>query len=305
MKGNRCVSVLVIVGSILACSGGAQAVELQLGPLISKTWNYDVATGYSGGEPGKFYFRTAATTYHTEEYGLLSYSVGTDGLFSDLGIDKDPSTEAEEDTWGLLRVTDLFEGDVTLLDSRFGDGSDATPVGNDITAVTRYWGEGDGDQYLLGMFWGGRDQVVECVVPDEEYRIWSAGAEFDIFEVDTATLPYNPATDPAHSRLVWGGGLSYFRFQGNASDPTNFDGESEVLATYTRGDWAGLMQAWWTAPDGSSADLWQSWNIGDPFVYSNGWTGSEDSGRGYVVPEPTMVCLLGIGALALIRRRRS
>ena len=324
MKDMKLRSLLLVIGLIVAGSGMAQAVDLEVGASISKTWNYDVATAYAGGEAGKLYFRTAGTTYHTEEHGLVSYTVGTDGLFDDLTVDKDPSAEQDEDTWGLLRLTDLFRGDVTLSDSRFGDGSDATPLGNDISAGTRYWGEGDGDQFLLGMFWGGQDQVVQCIVPDEEYRIWSAGAEFDIFEVDTASLPYNPATDPCHSpaaridsddfdgwfdrnvdRLVWGGELNYFRFQGNASNPNNFDGESEVLASYTRGDWAGLMQAWWTAPDGSPADLWQSWNIGDPFDFSNGWTASEDSGRGYVIPEPTMMCLLAVGTLGLLRKRRS
>ena len=141
MKDMKLRSLLLVIGLIVASSGMAQAVDLEVGPSISKTWNYDVATAYAGGEAGKLYFRTAGTTYYTEEHGLVSYTVGTDGLFDDLGVDKDPSAEQGEDTWGLLRLMDLFSGDVTLSDSRFGDGSDATPVGNDISAGTRYWGE--------------------------------------------------------------------------------------------------------------------------------------------------------------------
>ena len=27
-------------------------------------------------------------------------------------------------------------------------------------------------------------------------------------------------------------------------------------------------------------NIWQSWKIGQPFFFNNGWTGSEDAGRG-------------------------
>jgi len=305
--------VCLAAALILAVSGATQAANLEAGPFIFKTWNYEVSTTYAGGVDGLLYFRTSDTSYHTEEYGLIAYDAtdprhrlftGNANSADDLIIKRDASVEDGEDGFGLLRITSLWAGDVTGGDSRFGDGSDATLLGNDITPNIRYWKEGDNDEYLLGMFWGSQDQVVEVIRANDEYRIWSSSAEFDVFEVVSAVAPYNPALDPAHTpaaridvddfdgwfdrntdELALGGTLSYFRFQGNATDVHNLDGETEVLIEITRGSFVTppfVFEDWWTAPDGSGLDVWQSWNIGDPFVFSNGWTGSEDSARGFV-----------------------
>jgi hypothetical protein len=110
------------------------------------------------------------------------------------------------------------------------------------------------------------------------------------------------------------GTLQYQRFQADLADPINmiFDGNTEVLFSADSGAWiiplTTYFDDWWEAPSGEMADVWQSWNIGDPYVLSNGWTGSEDSGRFYyvVVPEPiTMLgVFLGIGGLTNYMRKR-
>ncbi len=323
----KSVCVAAVLGVFLAAAGTMNAVELPLGPVVIKTLDYEVGTSYSGGVAGTFYFRNASASYFTDEYGFLTYTGGANqALFDDADTFVPDPISANEDSWGLLRVTDIKYGNVTGTDSTFGDGSDASLPGNFISAGSAYWAEGTSNannEYLVGMFWGSQDQVVECVVPDVYYRIWATGGQADVFVV--TGYPGDPATDPllnpayrtdadeftnwfdrGSDELFFGGSVDYFRFSGDAVDPGDFDGQSEVLISFTRGSqYPAVDGNWWTAPDGSSADMWQSWNIGDPFVYSNGWTGSEDTGRLYAVPEPMMLSLLGLGAWAALRRKRS
>ncbi len=322
--------VLAAMGMVLAVIGTANAVSLQPGPTIIKTLNYEVGSSYSGGVAGTFYFRNAAASYNTDEYGLLTYTGGANqALFDDVDTFVPNPIGANEDSWGLLRVTQILHGDVTLMDSTFGDGSNASPVGNDITAGAPYWSEGTNNEFLVGMFWGAQDQIVECVVPNVSYRIWSSGGQADVFVVHG--FPGNPAVsallqpadrtdadefdnwfDRDNDELFFGGSVDYFRFTGDAVNPTDFDGQTEVLISFTRGTqtagiWGVDAGNWWTAPDGNSADMWQSWNIGDPFVFSNGWTGSEDTGRFFMpVPEPiTMIGIfLGVSSLVGYSRKR-
>jgi len=330
---KKLISLLLVLVLVLSLGGISQAVSLQTGPGIIKTWNYEIGTSYSNGTTGNFYFRDAAASYYTEEHGLLTYNAANPNhkLFSDLTVIR---ASGNEDAWGLLRITDIFYADVStgfLADSRFGDGNDDTLIGNNITSNIKYWSEGDNNEYLLGLFYGHQDLVVECVdAAKNQYMVWGTGGQFDIYVVDG--FPGNPAVaanlnpvnrtgldsfdnwfDKANDELFVGGNFEYFRFDGDATTLTDFDGESEVLMSFTRGSqtlgpWGVDESNWWTAPDGTIADMWQSWNIGDPFVYGNGWTGSEDSGRFYMpVPEPVTMLgmILGIGGLTrYIRKRR-
>ena len=76
MKMKR-LSVVAKMGVFLAVTGIANAVELPSGPVLTKTLDYEVGTSYSGGAAGTFYFRNAAASYVTDEYGLLAYTGGT------------------------------------------------------------------------------------------------------------------------------------------------------------------------------------------------------------------------------------
>ena len=177
------------------------------------------------------------------------------------------------------------------------------------------------------------------------YRIWSSGAEYDLFEDDAAA--YDPDSDPTHSpaardvdnngvidatelknfpgwfdrtddELLLTGRTGYFRYQGNfiPGVPPIVDGQTELLFTVEGGSLSGipgnpLFADWWTHPKGAANpetfEIWQSWNIGDPYTVSNNWIGSEDSGRFYIIPEPmTMLgVFLGVSSLTgYLRKRR-
>jgi hypothetical protein len=340
------LKMCLVAALILTVSGTVQALSLQVGPYFQKTLNYEIGTAYAGGVDGVFYFRDNATSYYTEEHGLLTYGDrASDRLFGDatLSITKAPSLLANEDLFGLLRVTTIANGNISPVDSRFGDGLNATAVGNDITAGPIYWAEQFGhNEVLHGIIHSGADQVIEVIDGSaNQYRIWHGGSLFDVWLVDDAAAALEPWDagltpasrvgvdqmpgwfDPTQDSLFLSGSLEYFRFEGstivNAQGEFIFDGNTEVVgdfATHKVG-WADdLLANWWDSPDGTpvpggfdpTGDMWQSWNIGDPFSFRDGWVGSEDSGRGFVpIPEPvTMlgVCL-GLGSLGgYVRKRR-
>jgi hypothetical protein len=335
----KLLSVLLVSALVLTFSGTSQAVTFHQGPGIFKTWNNEIGTTYFGGEAGKLYFIDDSTTVYTEEYGGISKGAG-DGLISDLGIVRPDGLEAGEDSYGIFNITSIWDGDILPTDSRFGDGSDASDLGNNINSAAGglYWYEGidtgDGAEYLRGMFYGAEDVLVECIVPNKEYKIWSVDGEFDVYEIldDAAYNPaieagYDPTArtgtdefpdwfDKAADELIMAGSIDYQRFQTDTLvDPNQilFDGQTEVLLSVTDGSLITTLtwfEDWWQGPDVDQgmSDIWQTWNIGDPYVLSNGWTASEDSARFYyqVVPEPiTMlgVCL-GIGGLTNYMRKR-
>jgi hypothetical protein len=294
-------SFLLVTVLFLSFGGITQAVDLPMGPFIFKTWNYEVNTVYSDGVPGTFYFRTPEASYHTAEFGLLAYNASDPNhlLFSDLAIYKDPSLKEDEDAFGLLDITQIFAGRLTGTASRF--------VGEDIVPIVgppAWYPGGVGDDYLRGIFWGIQDQIVYCVRAGE-YKIWSANGQFTIYDIDgdpaynpSIDLNYSPAARPATpdefpgwfdkaaDTLDAAGVIEYIRFSGETSDPQLIDGQTEVLLSVTGGTWfdQGTFLDWWSIPAGGQSDIWQSWNIGDPFTYCNGWTGSEDSARGYLTP---------------------
>jgi hypothetical protein len=332
--------VMMVSALVLAISGPAQAFLLPTSPFIQKTWNYEIGTFYVGGDqtPGSestFYFRTPATQHYTEEYGLISPGSLPGGAMygglitgnPNLMVFKDPSLKANEDNWGLIRISEYRVGDISTdpTSIRFGNFGISAAVG------PAYWTEGKEinghETYLRGMMWGGEDQVIE-VTTDGEYKIWAAGGEFSIWEV-LDDPGYNPAQigqhtpsdrpvvpdefpdwfDKANDELMADGTIDYFRFQGDMIGQV--DGTTDLLASFTGGAWldTGYFMDYWMAPQGTPSDLWQTWNIGDPHVMSNNWTLSEDSGRGYYIgiPEPlTMLgVLLGVSSLGgYLRRRR-
>jgi hypothetical protein len=64
----------------------------------------------------------------------------------------------------------------------------------------------------------------------------------------------------------------------------------------------------WSAFDRSNpgySDVKQSWNIGQPVSLANGWVGSEDTAKLYIIPEPVTMLgvFLGLGSLVGYVRR--
>ena len=162
---TKLLIVLMAAALMLTISGTTQALTVQAGPGILKTWNHEIGTTYMGGTPMKFYYRTNTTSYDTVELGKKSFAdADTGGLISTLPSlrnanlrDDDPTTpgvDEGEDTFGLLLLRTLGTAHVGIVDSRFGDGSDATEWGNDIIedAGGGYWDYGDNDEYVRGAF---------------------------------------------------------------------------------------------------------------------------------------------------------
>ena len=313
---TKLVMFLGIICLVLALSGPTYALELEEGPLLFKTYNWEVGATYLGGTSGMTYFRTTTSFYHKSDGTLVSYTGAADqGLFSDLTIIKDPSLNDGEDTWGLLEVRQLELGDV-LLGGNVGD-----PIGP-RTPAEIYWNSGDNGVWIRGVMWGLQDQAIEWIA-DDFVRIYSDNMQFNLYEMNTTT--YNPQaggnpmpanrdkTNPGEfapagwdpwiadtgNNLLLAGSSSWFRFSGDLDDPDGSNipaGESGVYLDIdpTAGQWGVYFQNWWGDPAGGErSDVWQSWNIGKPVPYENGWIGSEDSGRAFIV-EPQDECLLEV-----------
>ena len=89
---TKLLIVLMAAALMLTISGTTQAVSLRSGPLLFKTYNWEVGTTYLGGVNGTTYFRDAGASYYDNNQNLISYTGAADqGLFSDLTIVKDPS----------------------------------------------------------------------------------------------------------------------------------------------------------------------------------------------------------------------
>jgi len=339
---TKLLIVLMAAALMLTISGTTQAVPLKAGPLLFKTYNWEVGTGYFGGTAGMTYFRDAAATYYKSDGTEVTYSAANPShrLFSDLFIAKDPSLNPDEDTWALLEVRQLEQGAV------LGGGNVGDSIGPQ-TPADIYWNAGDNDEYMRGVLWGGQDQAVEFLT-DELVRIYSTGGQFNLYEMDTTTWNpqaggnptpsdrdlskpdefdpgggFDPWIEDTGNNLLFQGGSSWFRFSGDLDDlqPGQVDpgfplpsGETTVYLDVDpdEGRWGQYFQNWWGDPpflagDDGRSDIWQTWNIGDPVQYGNGWVGSEDSGRAYIVPEPiTMLgVFLGVSSLTgYIRKRR-
>jgi hypothetical protein len=338
------LKMCLIAALILTVSGTAQAVTLQSGPIIWKAFNYDEATSYADGSvyvdpctlevSSRFYFRTTTTQYWTDEHGLLSYDATNPahGLFSDLSITYADNARPGEDSWGLLEVTQIFDG--TVIDGGFNPAT-----GQDsIVSTTSYWASGDDGEWLNGTFWGVQDDVVEWVSANDQ-RIWSSGGRASLWETDGRFVPtdgafaHSPYNRPADTTFPdWTGAegdewltasLAYYRFsgffdlaglpEGDTTVYMNIDGGSEYdppnsgFRNFWEDPFTGPYEN--DPPGAFPAHFLQTWKIGAPFKFANGWVGSEDTAKGiyYVVPEPmTMLgVFLGVGSLAgYVRKRR-
>ncbi len=301
----RHLKIVTALSLVLAVTATAGAVSLQNGPLIFKTFNYEVSTLYVG-TPGNTYFRDA---------GVPGYDPNnaTHKLFSDPSLTilrpTDKGLLPGEDTWGLMDVTQLWDGTTT--------GGPGTP----LIQGSNYWNRGDANQYLMGMFYGGQDQIVQIATPTIQV-ITASNLQFNLFDRTLGSDPLSPLVngmDPSDrtgagtfpgwtgtpAELVAAGISTYFQFTGNAATLPPA-GQTTTYLDVTSGAWANLFIDWWSPITGVvPSDIQQVWTIGTTSTAR--WIGSEDTGRAFIIPEPmTMlgVCM-GIGGLgAYIRRRR-
>ena len=70
---KRMLSVLLVGALVLGVCGTSEAIDVKLGPLLFKTYNWEVSTLYVGGTPGIMYFRNADATAFKKDGTLLEY----------------------------------------------------------------------------------------------------------------------------------------------------------------------------------------------------------------------------------------
>ena len=327
------LKMCLVAALIVTVSGTVQAVSLQTGPIIWKAFNYDEATAYEDGEVGTFYFRTDTTEYWTDEHGLLKYGDrATDKLFSDLTVTLPANGRPGEDSWGLFEVTQIFAG--TVIDGGFNPATGQDAI---VSVGAPYWNTGDGGEFLNGTFFGTQDQVVEWVSANDQ-RIWSDGGRASLWVEDSRFIPsdgaaaHSPSARPADTTFPdWTGAegdewltftLDYYRFSGFFDAAGLPEGDTTIYLTTDGGsaydppsqDFADFWVDPFTGPYENDppgafpAHFLQTWKIGAPFKFANGWVGSEDTAKGIrIVPEPVTMLgvFLGVGSLAgYIRKRR-
>ena len=306
--------VLLTTSLILAVSGGAKAVDLELGPVGFKTLNWEVSRGYDG-TIGKPYFHDPGTPGY-DPLNNPNHLLFSDPSFSSLPTG--PGLQTDEDLFGLLDLTQLYEGTVT-------------GGGRDIAIGNNYWDKGANGEYLRGRFWGGQDQRIffaDDGLGGKLVTIYATDVQYNVYEMPTDYLVDGPQVnallDPSkrdgtdyftnwrgdgEGVLVAAGQSSFFRFLGT-NGGGGISGQSTVYLDVDTGEWAPILDDFWMIPDSIdglfddtvATDIKQTWTI---LEESGPWIKSEDIGKGLVVPEPTMMCLLCVGSLALLRRRRS
>lgn len=301
---TKLLIVLMAAALMLTISGTTQAIPLKQGPLLFKTYNWEIGTAYFGGVKGNTYFRNAGASYYRQDGTLISYNganpkhklfTGNANPADNLIIVKDPSLNDGEDTWALLEIRQLELGEV------LGGGGIGDPIGPK-TPEDVYWNIGQGDEWIRGVLWGNQDQAIEWIDDpvggfDDEVNIYSTGGQFNIYAMDHAA--YNPQangsptpadrdkTNPDEfapagwvpwiedtgNNLLFQGSGSWFRFSGDLDDPQPPftdplpSGETSVYLDVdaNAGKWGSLFQNWWNDPaPGERSDIWQTWNIGDP-----------------------------------------
>jgi len=353
----KMICLLIVVSLIVALNGTTEGFSVNGEPTLWKNFNWEVGTGYFGGEAGKLYFRTPTAEYYTKELGYVKYDPlnPTHRLFSDLTIIRPDSLLPGEDAWGLFEMRQLESGEVIptgAFDAPFGEIGPQSPA-------NIYWNAGDNGEWVRGLFYGVQDQVVQVLSTSafgNDVRIWSSNMNYYMSLMDNPTwdpqMAVNPTPDlitangdrtdgtpwlietkdwNASGTVVMEGIGEYFRFSGFIDAAGIPEGDNTTYADLFDIDGDGLvgdpsisdwMVNWWDNyfPDNYPVNwLWndrtnpgysaikQTWKIGQPVSYANGWIGSEDTAKTYLVPEPvTMLGMfLGIGGLTgYVRKRR-
>lgn len=301
----KLLSVLLVSALVLTVSGTSQAVSLKTGPVVFKTFNWEVSTAYAGMN-GYTYFRDATTAgYDATNPNHLLFS---DPTF--LSFPTGDGIRADEDAFGLLELTQIWDGTLT-------------GGGTDIASGVKYWDKGDNGEYLRGMFWGGDDQRVyfqDDGLGGQTTTIYTTDIQYNLYELDydyTVSPQIDSDLEPGdrdgqdfftgwrgenEGTLQMQGTSSWFRFIGD-STIGSVNGQTLVYLDVDEdvGEWGDALIDFWDVPtvpglsglfnDGAPTELQQTWTIlqeGD----DSPWLKSEDAGKGYVVPEPTT--MLGV-----------
>ena len=249
--------------------------------------------------------------------------MGSEMWIRDRVIHKPASAIGDEDSWGIFHVTTIWHGEMN-------------PGGTDIIQEDPpYWEIASDPGYLQGIFWGIQDQRVEIYGPDL-VRIYSTGLEFELWDTTDGGTgdDYLPSDRTALNRLPgWVDGTgeleiagegAWYRYIGDA-DPSGIDGQTLVYLDVESGAWLdpvypgdpyGLQEVW-TITQGDidglfdtskEYEIYQTWSVvGD---LTEPWTRSEDAARGWYVPVPEPVTMLGLflgigGLTGYVRRRRT
>ena len=69
----KMICLLIVVSLIVALNGTTEGFSVNGEPTLWKNFNWEVGTGYFGGEAGKLYFRTPTAEYYTKELGYVKY----------------------------------------------------------------------------------------------------------------------------------------------------------------------------------------------------------------------------------------
>jgi hypothetical protein len=140
-----------------------------------------------------------------------------------------------------------------------------------------------------------------------------AGATIDGIEVrmDASQRSLSPPTTSSLAvELSWDGGTSWTT-TGYGTGPLNSGGESPFI-TYTIYTKGGISDDWghtWTADEINNNNDFRVRLTATIIGSSNGrtyldWVPVAVTYTASPVPEPTTICLLGLGALSLLRRKR-